>query len=317
MRLPFRAASNRYMNAYAGVYAEGMYAELSRRYPKIEKQLDLLNDRQVISTTDPQYLTVEDIKQYAIYLRKVQKLKDSSISHDMSALSNLCVYISGNNCVNIARRQYPLLFPRKHRGDILPVIERPDFNRIMDASHQITERSDPLKIRAYAEVVLALCSGMRTGELQHTKMENLDRSFRFIYIDFVKGMNTYGSARTIPIRLEAAHIMEVYLRTRDSSSPYIFPNRSGRYLSENSLGLDRKAVCDDLKIDFDYRKCRRTYGQYLVDEGFSSDEVAVILGHSSSKTTETYYARPRPDRVVRKIIDLWNSNNEMQKGEIL
>lgn len=54
------------------------------------------------------------------------------------------------------------------------------------------------------------------------------------------------------------------------------------------------------------RKCRRTYGQYLVDEGYTVDKVAVILGHSSSRTTEYNYARPRNDRVATEIIEKWS-----------
>ena len=56
---------------------------------------------------------------------------------------------------------------------------------------------------------------------------------------------------------------------------------------------------------------RRTYAQYLIDEGFPIEWVFVVLGHSSSKTTEKSYARPREDRVVRSIADSWSKTNEI------
>jgi integrase len=55
--------------------------------------------------------------------------------------------------------------------------------------------------------------------------------------------------------------------------------------------------------------CRRTYAQFLLDEGFPSDKVLILMGHATSKTTETNYARPREDRVVKEVLKKWSSEN--------
>ena len=303
MRYPFMAAVNRFMESYFGVYAPGMYSELQRRYPKISKQLIELEIEGKISTTDPSKLTPEDIKAYVTYL-KSKKLKEASVSHDLSAIRNLCMFISGNNCVEVAKIQYPILFQRQ-RHVRLPVTERPEFERICEYANSFSPAGNYRLIRGAAEVMLTYGAGLRTQETQHTKIRHLDPQLRYIYLDHVKGMNSYGSCRTVPIRPEAAHILSVWLKVRKSDSEYLFPNQQGQFLSTNSFEVDRRFFVANSGIEFDYRKCRRTYAQYLIDEGIPIEEVAVILGHASSRTTERAYARPRDDRVVRKIIEKW------------
>ena len=93
------------------------------------------------------------------------------------------------------------------------------------------------------------------------------------------------------------------------NSRFLFHTRNGTMLSTMQLTRDRLLVCRETGIDFDFRACRRTYAQYILDEErLSTEELAIILGHSSSKTTETSYARPRNDRVVNKLIESWKES---------
>jgi len=302
-RYPFMAAVNSYLDDYFGVYAEGMYDELSRRYPKIHKQILYLYENGQISTTNPEFLTVDDVKAYTIYQRD-RGLKNVSISHDLSAIKNLCLYMNGNNCVDEARKKYPILFP-KRKHILLPVLELPQYTLLTAPLTGLSPAAEYLLIRAAAETMLVFGAGLRTQELQHSKLRFLDHEFRFIYLDHVKGMDSYGQERIAPIRPEARPMLELWRSVRDSRSEYLFPNELGNPLSLNTLTKDRNRIIKLTGIKYDFRMGRRTYAQYLIDEGIHPSEVAIALGHTSSKTTEQSYARPRPDRVVRKIIDHW------------
>lgn len=307
VRYPFQAAANRLLTAYIGVYSESNWVELERRYRKLNMQLYHLWQKETISSMDPQYMTEEDIKQYVLWSRD-KGLKDTSISHDITAIGNLCEYVNGGRCVDIARSRYPTLFSRKRRVR-LPVLERNDFQKIVDAANSLTEHSDRYRIRRYASVMLCICAGLRTQELQHAKIKNLSSDMTTLFLDYVKGMDTYGTERTVPVRRECHVIMTLWLKIRSKDSDYIFPSPDGTFLVTNSLRKGCQDVSDELNMDFDFRKCRRTYAQYLVDEGVVVDEVAIVLGHASVKTTETNYARPRDDRVVRKLVSMWETTN--------
>jgi len=305
MRYPFMTAVNEFMNVYKGIYSEGMYSELERRYPKISRQIQELRDNNMISTTNPRDFLPEDIREYAKYLRS-RGLKPTSIGHDISSLNVLCKFC-GNSSVETARIQYPLLFPRGNRSR-LPITERPEFDRIVEDADKLTADDDYRIIRAYAMSLFAFGTGSRTQELQFAELDNLSPDLMSIRFTHVKGMDTYGEPRTVPIRPEVRPILELYLKVRrPSDSGYIFPNQKGGYLSTNILTRERGLVVRGSGIVFDYRQCRRTYGQYLIDEGFTVDQVAVILGHSNSRTTEKSYGRPRDDRVMSDILTKWNN----------
>ncbi len=98
----------------------------------------------------------------------------------------------------------------------------------------------------------------------------------------------------------------IFVRDQNVNSIYIFANKQVKFLSDYKLRQDKDEIYVDLNFHFDFRMCRRTYAQYLVDEGFPIDRVSVVLGHSNTRTTELAYARPRDDRVVRQIVDLWS-----------
>lgn len=302
MRYPFMSAVNEYLAVYKGIYSEGMLSELNRRYPKISRQIRFLYESGRISSTNPSKMTPEDVREYAKYLR-ARGLKPSSVGHDISSLSMLCKYC-GNNCVDTARSKYPLLFP-KRTHDRLPVTERPEFDYIVKVAGGLKASDDYLRIRAYAAVLFAFGTGSRTLELQHAKLHNLSPDLKTFLFTHVKGKDTYGRPRPVPIRKEVRPILSLYLTVRPEGSDYLFPSPEGRYLSGNILQRSRRLVCEETGVEFDYRKCRRTYAQYLVDAGFPIDHVAVILGHSNTKTTENSYARPRPDRVVSEILEVW------------
>ncbi len=91
----------------------------------------------------------------------------------------------------------------------------------------------------------------------------------------------------------------------------VTPRSLMRVSKEISLpSRHRSTVIAETGVTYDYRMCRRTYAQYLVDEGYPTDKVAVVLGHTSAKTTESAYAKPRSDRVVAEIISNWSEKNE-------
>ena len=309
MRYPFQAAANLFLDAYSGVYSAAMHSELQRRYPKIGRQLIALWEKGKITTTNPAKLTAEDIKAYTVYLRQ-RGLAITSIQHDVGSLSMLCMYVAGNACVQEARVRYPLLYPKRPTKR-LPVLERPQVDKILRAANTLTVESDPLRIRAYAETIFAIGMGARTQEIMHAKVEYLLPDLSAIFLDHVKGQGSYGQCRTAPIRPECRPTLELWLRVRSpSSSPYLFPNPQGRPQVLQTLTRHRSMVIVETGVTYDYRMCRRTYAQYLVDEGYPTDKVAVVLGHTSAKTTESAYAKPRSDRVVAEIIYNWSEQNE-------
>ena len=310
----FMDAAERFLEARRSGYSDAMYKELRRRYPKIYRHLSKLKDKSRVSTTNPKKLTDKDIMEYVKY-RKEKGLKMTSIQNDLSAIKKICLFSSENNCVDAARANSPTLFMRK-RQSRLPIVEKPQFEDIIRYINSIPPYSSRYLIRSAAAVALVFGSGARSSELANAKRQNLDLEHKCILYETVKGGDTYGEARTVPIRPEVIPMLKLYLDTTKSDSEYLFPNRNtGKPLSTASIQAGKKYIIEGSGVKFDFRMARRTYAQYLVDEGIPLEKVAVVMGHSIPSTTYRFYGGPRPDRVVREIARMWEKKENGDGSE--
>lgn len=50
---------------------------------------------------------------------------------------------------------------------------------------------------------------------------------------------------------------------------------------------------------------RRAFGQNAIDRGARIDSVSVALGHKTTRTTETYYARRKEEQAFADIEEAW------------
>ena len=52
---------------------------------------------------------------------------------------------------------------------------------------------------------------------------------------------------------------------------------------------------------FKWKDFRSTFCQRSIDNGAKVESVSVLLGHSSTKITETYYGRIRNDKAMEEV----------------
>ncbi|MBP6020964.1 MAG: site-specific integrase [Candidatus Methanomethylophilaceae archaeon] len=189
----------------------------------------------------------------------------------------------------------------------MPTLKESHIEMVISRSAEILP-SDFRRIRAYALVSLYLGAGLRTIEMCHAKLSNLDltEGGSTIYLDHVKGNDSYGEPRIVVIIPDFVPAIKRYLYARSNllqkeevnTDALFFSLDNYAPLSDKTVRQIRMIVESDLSVKFDGRECRRTYGQYLKDCGVSIENVSINMGHTSTKTTERYYARQRNDRAV-------------------
>lgn len=303
MRYPLRHAVNEFLDVYSGVYADSTLKEYRRRYARLCRIMEDLRSQGKVSTLDPSRMVPEDVIALAVYLRKVRGVRPASLQHDVGALQTLCLFC-GNDAVRFARARCPQAFPKERKGR-LPVVERQVFESFVRRA----DLAPPERLRAYAVVAFAFGTGLRPCEIRAVCVGDVSVPDRTVAVRRPKGSETYGIPRTVPIRPECLGVISRWilsLRGAPEDSP-LFPNREGLPLSENGLRKDRVSVCAETGLSFDFRICRRTYGQYLLDEGYPLEYVSSLLGHTNETTTARFYGRVRPERVVKNVIQGWFS----------
>jgi integrase/recombinase XerD len=187
----------------------------------------------------------------------------------------------------------------------------------------ILERSktvDPLdfaRIRAYTLVLMCINTGTRNKEIRFAEVRDLDTRTWMFEIVHVKGEATYGQPREVPIRPEIRQLILTYLLARqrwvvDNSvkSQALFPSKDSAdgFLSGNAIRKIKEVVERDLGIEFDLRECRRTFGQRYLDSDLDIESVSVLMGHASTKTTESFYSRKRMTKAVESAKRTWDED---------
>ena len=304
-RNPFKEASQIYLENYTVNLSKGSLDVVRRRLKILDKMVRKLYNENKLSTTYPKKFTVDDI--YAIYRLLVEtpgsngkKREIVTVRKYLNDLNNLCRSF-GNFSVETMYKRYPIA-KRSHRKR-LPVLTQEQMEFIAEKGLAVPD-SDRRMIRAYGVVGIYLGGGTRTIEVQHAKACNVfltGEATPYIYLDFVKGQDTYGEERPAALIPMFIPLVERYMALRETlleegdaeSEHYVFCLDSFDMMSDKTIRLIRKIVEEDTGIRFDGRMCRRTYAQYWKDQGVPIEAVSRNLGHASTKTTETFYGRIR------------------------
>lgn len=187
---------------------------------------------------------------------------------------------------------------------------------------------------------LALYLGMREGEMLALTWSNIDFAKGYLWVResqaraqgvlVSKEPKTESSYRRLPLVLDLADSLrrrkEAQAIERDAEGPtwrdtgHVFTTGKGTRLDASNFlkaykREARKAGLDDLPP----QAARRTTASLLLEAGLNEQEISTILGHSSPRTTETYYTKPTPDsearveRTLRKIFKEANSKEAVRK----
>jgi len=322
-RYPFQARVNAYLENAKNLYSKPTLDELERRFRRMAKDFLTLRQKGKIKSDDPLKMTEEDILAY-IGLLKARGMKESGLAHNLGSLRKLLLYYN-NPVYDQMKVKHGKMLPRRRTGERYPPIKKEGVKAILKASETAVEWKD---VQAFALVILAIHSGLRTKELRLAKVEDLDTNKWNIAVKHPKGEGTWGMERTAPILPPAVPILKRYLQLRreivmrnyllhEALFPAINENRDG-FLSYGSIEKLKLRVESIVGFDFDLRACRRTFGQSCIDRGVNIEKVSVAMGHSTTKTTEQYYCRTKEEAALQEIQKAWSGPafNPVEKPRI-
>jgi len=297
-RYPFMEFAEQYLASYDGVFKKSTHDDLVRRYRRQSRIFVRLKDENAVTTTSPQRFTPDDIKTYIIH-RRDSGVGKSDIARDICTLRHLCEFC-GNTAVSLCLAAYPTLAPVRKSGARRASIAPADYDKFVDALPSVPD--DWEHVRAYALVAMFLGTGARMQEMRYANISDLRLNVWEFDILHVKGLDSYGEPRTVPILPVFHDIIMRYVKSRAEwmeasglKCPALFPSSFSEdgYLSANHLRRIRMIVVRELGFEFDYRMTRRTFGQDHLDSGLLVDTVSVLMGHSTTRTTEDYYCRQK------------------------
>ncbi len=323
---PFRECVNIYMRDGTYRLADITKKLTLRRLLHSEEIFKELFEEEAISTLSPRKFTERDIEEY--YRVRVNaegrnggKISPKALKRDLSDLDSMCTFFD-NDCVTEFLKRNKRLMQKEYRRR-QPSLNVDELGTILDYADTVPDE-DFMELRGIAMICLNIGAGLRTIELQNATVSNImnDDDGYFIHLDVVKGQGTYGEARTVFIIPDFVDVLERYLKARTRflekhgmSTDLIFFNSSKpEPLSDNAIRVIRRKISDHCGVQFDGRKCRRTYGQTLKNSGTNIEIISKNMGHATTSTTEKYYARITDEDANRIASESYKSKIDRKKN---
>mgnify|MGYP000250607451 CR=1 FL=1 len=154
-------------------------------------------------------------------------------------------------------------------------------------------------------VVFAVYTGMRQGEILHLEWSQVDMARRVVHVTSTATFKTKaGKRRNVPLNQAAMDVLES--RPQEHSRVFIY-NRKPIRRDSLTLAFKRFVRQAGLPESIHFHSLRHTFASWLVQDGVSLYQVARLLGHANTRTTEIY-AHLQPETmhdVVAKLGEGW------------
>jgi len=305
-----------------GFYSPATVAERHRKLRKLGADLRRLKNEKKIRTYNPMKMGVLEVTE----LLKDMRGRGLSVNTVSKQIGQLEVFLDwcGNPVIANLREQNKKAIPPQ-RVRRLPSLPEDDFRRILASAEAIPGWRG--RVAGFLMAIYGYC-GLRMSELRLAHLEDLDMRDWTIRVRHPKGEDSWGEKRVVYIPEPAREYVVRYMTARAEMLyrrdiredvvplvPSISPRGRMDFYTAQGIGGLKRRVERLSGVKFDIRSLRRTYGQLLLDRGTTIDAVSKSMGHSSTKTTETYYCR-KSDAMVREEIDrAWGSVNPSSKAK--
>lgn len=271
--LAYLSSIRRYSPRTAGIYA------------------DVLEEFESYCGPVPASLTVNQIRNYEVYLLDARGLDPSTVNLHMSVLSGLCRYLVNEGVLasNPAR-----LLPRPKQERRLP-----EFYREEAIDDYYTAASGTLEFGSYKEalahviVSILYSCGIRRSELIALNRDSFDRERRVLR---VKGKG--DKMREIPVVDALFEEILLYLQSASSLKDYdsapdapLLQTQAGRRLYPvlvDRAVKGRLGAVDGITGRKSPHVLRHTLATELLEEGADLNSIKELLGHSSLAATQVY-----------------------------
>ena len=228
----------------------------------------------------------------------------------------------GNNVVSRLRVKRRHLLPRATAKSIR-IIDADSMSILSEGDWAL---EDPWwNIVAKAAIALYSHTGLRPSELRLAKLRDLDLVRGEIRISSPKGKGRWADGtEASPIMPGCEYVVAEYLEKREeilqrggaafheALFPFVSLNGKVGYWSSGMWAKMKAHVELASGVEFRWKDFRPTLAQACKDAGAPIEAISKVLRHSSSNTTERYYARIRPESAFSQVRMAWQARKPLQ-----
>ncbi len=221
-----------------------------------------------------------NVLDYKSYLKNIKRTKKGEKLKPETINTNLSAVMKYNKFLVEAGIQKDIViqendFIKIQKQHINPC--KVDTSDVEKFRQQILEHETK---RDYAIVTTILYTGLRISECINIKMNDFDLNSKEIIVRNGKG----GKVRTVYMNDKIVEAIKEYLKERESDSKYLFVSRQSDKVSRSRINQ----IFNKYSKVLTPHGCRHYCFTNMSKNGFSLLEIAMMGGHSSTRTTEIY-----------------------------
>ncbi|WP_236631065.1 site-specific tyrosine recombinase/integron integrase [Zobellia sp. OII3] len=236
------------------------------------------------------------VKTYVTYFEMfINHYRDRDINtldeHDIRAFLQFLIQkgVSNsylNQVINSIKFYYEVVLDMPNR---FYAIERPrkEFKlpTVISREEVLSIIAQTTNIKHKCVIELLYSSGLRRSELLNLKISDVDSKRMLIRVANAKG---YKDRLTL-LSLTALEDLRIYFREWKPKE-YLFEGRKGgKYSAESIVKIVKEAAKKaGIRQSVTPHTLRHSFATHLLESGVNLRQIQVLLGHSSSKTTEIY-----------------------------
>lgn len=227
-----------------------------------------------------------------IFFGYLMKKPEDVIEQDFMDFNYRCLVEQGLSRAsqNVVISGLKLFYKRFGYKNIdMDTIERPNKQRklpIVLSELEVKKMIETIRNIKHKSIVCLLYSaGLRRGELTKLKLVDVDSSRMVLTIHQGKGFKD----RTVTLSPYVLEMLREYYKAYKPVE-YLFEGSKGKaYSAESVASIVKKAAkLADIKKKVTAHTLRHSYATHLLESGVDLRYIQVLLGHSSSRTTEIY-----------------------------
>ena len=305
-RYPLKTAIRRYMNATKDYYSPTTLTVRKALLYATEREYAMLREKNPNLKADPRDWGEPEVIALMTSMRARQLTHATQAQH-LSVLKRL-LESEGSGILNKMKAKTPQIFPRSdmERKGSLTDEELAKVLRATEEKDGWTGECMRFVFAMYAY------TGIRLTELTSASKPDLDTDAWTFKVSHPKGERTYGRQRVVPIPEPLKPAVKRFLRARETrlaemgmleTTPLVFPrSKPQKHIDSSTVDDWTRETVERSGVRFSPHGLRRTYGQMLLNRGVNIETVSVMLGHSSTRTTETHYCRKTADSARLEVI---------------
>ena len=240
-------------------------------------------------------LTESAIEDFSYMLFSEKKLSPKTVKDILVVLNSVMKYISKQVRTF---RQPDVIYPREGKKlmRILTLEEQKKFIKYLERD------MNNLKFGT----LLALCTGLRIGEVCALKWSDISMDSRCIHVSssiqrikssdiekesktkiIISNPKSNSSIRIIPM---SEYVFDLCSQMRTEDADYVLSGRSDIFIEPRVLQYHIKKYTEDCNLeDIHFHTLRHTFATRCVEVGFEIKSLSEILGHCSPKITLERY----------------------------